>query len=146
MIRRAIFPGTFDPFTRGHASVVRRALQLVDEVVIGLGVSHEGKVTREAVEQRLAAIRAVYKDEPRVRVEAYSCLTVDFARQVEAAFIVRGVRSARDFEYEQPIADINRRMGVETLLLFSEPEYASLSSTIVRELMKYGKDVSEYLP
>ncbi len=145
-MRRAIFPGTFDPFTIGHDSVVKRALTFMDEIVIGIGVN-ESKRTWFPTEQRVAMIRRLYADEPRIRVEAYSDLTIDFARRQEARFIIRGIRTVRDFEYEETIADINRKLaGIETILLFTEPELTSVSSTIVRELLHYGKDVSEFLP
>ena len=92
-------------------------------------------------------IRKFYKDEPRIKVESYDCLTIDFARQVDAQFIVRGIRTVKDFEYEETIADINRKLaGIETILLFTEPELTSISSTIVRELLQFGKDVTPFLP
>jgi pantetheine-phosphate adenylyltransferase len=145
-MKRAIFPGTFDPFTIGHDSVVRRALTFMDELIIGIGVN-DSKRTSLPVERRLASIRALYRDEPRIRVEAYDDLTVDFARRMQAGFIIRGIRTVHDFEYEETIADVNRQLtGVETILLFTLPELTSVSSTIVRELIKYGKDVSPFLP
>ena len=145
-MRKAIFPGTFDPFTIGHFSVVKRALTFMDEVVIGIGVN-DSKRTWFPVEKRLEMIRKLYADEPRIKVEAYSGLTIDFAKECGAQFIVRGIRTVRDFEYEETIADINRKLaGIETLLLFTEPELTSVSSTIVRELLQYGKDVSAFLP
>ncbi|MGN0310938.1 MAG: pantetheine-phosphate adenylyltransferase [Bacteroides sp.] len=143
---RAIFPGTFDPFTVGHESVVRRALTFVDELVIGIGVN-DNKRSHYDVERRLETIRSYYLDEPRVQVEAYTDLTIDFARRVGANLIIRGIRTVKDFEYEETIADINRKLtGIETILLFTEPELTAVSSTIVRELLKYGKDVSQFLP
>lgn len=147
MKRTALFPGTFNPFTRGHKSIVERTLHsLADEVVIAIGKNSE-KQGEPSVEQRLAAIRSIFEDEGRVRVEAYDTLTADYARAVGADFIVRGVRSIRDYEYERDIADVNRRLsGVETVLLYSEPELAAISSSIVRELKSYNKDVTEYLP
>ena len=112
--RIAIFPGTFDPFTIGHMSLVERALNMLDEIVIAIGVN---------------------------------CLTVDLARQCHAGFILRGIRSVNDFEYEKTIADVNRKIsGVETLVLFTEPEHTHISSTIVRELLRYGRSVDEFLP
>ena len=145
-MRKAIFPGTFDPFTIGHFSVVKRALTFMDEVVIGIGVN-ESKRTWFPVEKRLEMIQKLYADEPRVKVAAYSGLTIDFAKECGAQFIVRGIRTVRDFEYEETIADINRKLaGIETLLLFTEPELTSISSTIVRELLQFGKDVSAFLP
>lgn len=145
-MKRAIFPGTFDPFTIGHYSVVKRALTFMDEIIIGIGVN-EKKHTWFPTEKRVRMIEKLYADNPRIRVEAYDGLTVDFARMREAQFIIRGIRTVHDFEYEETIADINRKLaGVETILLFTEPELTSISSTIVRELLSYGKDVSTFLP
>ena len=145
-MRRAIFPGTFDPFTIGHYSVVKRALTFMDEIVVGSGVN-DAKRTWFPTERRVEMIRQLYADEPRVKVEAYSDLTIDFAARQDAKFIIRGIRTVRDFEYEETIADINRKLsGIETILLFTEPELTSVSSTIVRELLHYGKDVSAFLP
>ena len=145
-MKRAIFPGTFDPFTIGNYSVVERALTFMDEIIIGIGVN-EKKHTWFPTEKRVRMIEKLYSDNPRIRVEAYDGLTVDFARMREAQFIIRGIRTVHDFEYEETIADINRKLaGVETILLFTEPELTSISSTIVRELLSYGKDVSTFLP
>lgn len=145
-MKRAIFPGTFDPFTIGHYSVVRRALSFMDEVVIGIGIN-ENKNTYFPVEKRLQMIEDFYKDEPRIKVMSYDCLTIDFAHQVKAEFIIRGIRTVKDFEYEETIADINRKLaGIETILLFTEPELSCISSTIVRELLSYNKDISQFIP
>lgn len=145
-MRKAIFPGTFDPFTIGHYSVVKRALTFMDEVIIGIGVN-EKKKTYFPIEKRVEMIRRLFADEPRIQVAAYDGLTVDFAREQEAGFIIRGIRTVHDFEYEETIADVNRKLaGVETILLFTEPELTSVSSTIVRELLHYQKDVTSFLP
>jgi pantetheine-phosphate adenylyltransferase len=145
-MRRAIFPGSFDPFTIGHHSIVKRALAFMDEVIIGIGIN-EGKQSCISTEKRLQMIGLLYKDEPRVKVEAYSGLTVDFAEKREASFIIRGIRTVRDFEYEEGIADVNKKLsGIETIFLFTEPEFSSVSSTVVRELLHYGRDVSAFLP
>ena len=144
--RIALFPGTFDPFTLGHQSLVKRVLTCADTVVIAIGIN-EKKQTYYTLEQRVAAIRALYAEEPRVKVITYSGLTVDVAQQEQASFILRGVRSVIDFEYEKAIADVNRQLtGIETLLLFTEPAYAHISSSVVRELLHFGKDVSAFLP
>lgn len=145
-MKRALFPGSFDPFTAGHHSIVKRTLALVDEVIVGIGFN-EGKKGFLPLEKRLEMIRALYADEPRVKVLPYSGLTVDFAKEQEADVIVRGIRSVKDFEYEESIADINRKLsGIETVFLFTEPELAAVSSSVVRELVHYGKDVSMFLP
>ena len=145
-MRKAIFPGTFDPFTLGHHSIVKRTLAFMDEVIIGIGYNDQ-KHCLLPIEKRLESIRKVYADEPRVKVLAYSGLTVDFAQEQGAEFMVRGIRSVKDFEYEESIADINRKLsGIETIFLFTEPELSAVSSSVVRELLRYGKDVSAFLP
>lgn len=145
-MRRAIFPGTFDPFTIGHYSVVTRALTFMDEIVIGIGVN-ENKNTYFPTEKRVDMIRKFYRNDPRIKVMSYDCLTIDFALQVEAKFIIRGIRTVKDFEYEETIADINRKLAnIETILLFTEPELTCVSSTIVRELLTYEKDISQFIP
>ena len=144
--RIALFPGTFDPFTLGHQSLVKRVLTCADAVVIAIGIN-EKKQTYYTLEQRVSAICALYAEEPRVKVITYSGLTVDVAQQEQANFILRGVRSVIDFEYEKAIADVNRQLtGIETLLLFTEPAYAHISSSVVRELLHFGKDVSAFIP
>ena len=121
-MRRAIFPGTFDPFTIGHYSIVTRALSFMDEIVIGIGVN-ENKNTYFPIDKRVQMVRDFYQNDQRVSVASYDCLTIDFARKVDAEFIIRGIRTVKDFEYEETIADINRKLaGVETILLFTEPE------------------------
>ncbi len=145
-MKTGIFVGSFDPFTIGHLSIVRRALPLFDKLVIGVGVN-ERKTYLHTTEERIAAISRLFADEPAVEVRSYSGLTVDFAHNVEAGFIVKGVRSMKDFEYEREQADINREIGgVETVLLFAEPQLAHISSSMVRELTHFGKDPAPYLP
>ncbi|MBO7317222.1 MAG: pantetheine-phosphate adenylyltransferase [Bacteroidales bacterium] len=144
--RVAIFPGTFDPFTRGHYSVVRRALSMFDEVVVAIGVNAL-KRPMFTEEERVAMLEGLFADEPRVKVVSYCGLTVDVARDCGAQFMLRGVRSVMDFEYERSIADVNREIsGLETVMLFTEPMYAHISSSVVRELIGYGKDVKAFLP
>lgn len=144
--RVAIFPGTFDPFTRGHYSVVNRALSMFDEVVIAIGVNAL-KRPMFTVEERTAMLESLFANEPRVKVMSYSGLTVDVARECGAQFMLRGVRSVIDFEYERSIADVNREIsGLETVMLFTEPMYAHISSSVVRELLSYGRDVTAFVP
>lgn len=144
--RVAIFPGTFDPFTRGHYSVVRRALSMFDEVVIAIGVNAL-KRPMFTIEERMAMLESLFANEPRVKVISYSGLTVDVARECGAQFMLRGVRSVIDFEYERSIADVNREIsGLETVMLFTEPMYAHISSSVVRELISYGRDVTAFVP
>ena len=146
MLKTAIFPGTFDPFTVGHASIVERGLPLFDRIVIGVGIN-DNKRTLYTNEERVRNIQELYANEPRVKVVAYDDLTVDLAKREGASFILRGIRSVKDFEYERDIAAMNERLaGVETVLLFTEPQYMSISSSVVRELLRFGKDVTEFLP
>lgn len=146
MERTVLFAGTFDPYTRGHHALVERALSMFDKVVVAVG-RNLGKNCMFSLEERVSAIEKVYAGNDRVSVAVYDTLTMDFARSVGAVALLRGVRSVKDFEYERDIADINLRLGgMDTVLLISEPEYASVSSSVVRELMKYGKDVSALLP
>ena len=145
-MKTAIFPGTFNPFTIGHADIVERALTIFDKVVIGVGYNPEKEDNDAAA--CLSRIRAVYEDDPRVEAEAYTDLTVDFAHRHGAVAIVRGVRSVRDFEYEREQAEFNKMLaeGIETVFLFSAPEYTAISGTMVRTLEYFGRDVSQFLP
>lgn len=146
MERLVLFPGSFDPFTLGHADIVRRALEMFDGIVIAVGYN-EQKQGWMPVGERVAAIRKVYADEPRITVERYTGLTVDFAREHGIGIIIRGVRTVADFEFEMQLADVNRQLtGIETILLPASPQLASLSSSIVRELAHFGHDVSAFLP
>lgn len=144
--RTALFPGTFDPFTIGHESLVRRGLSLMDRIVIAIGVN-EAKKSFFPLEKRLSMIRELYRNEPRVSVESYDSLTIEFAQKIGARYILRGIRSVTDFEYEKTIADMNRTIsGIETFVLFTEPALTHVSSSHVRELLRYGYDVSEFVP
>ena len=145
-MKRAIFPGSFDPFTIGHYDIVLRGLQLFDEIIIGIG-HNINKRDAFPLEERINAIQRAFNSEPRVQVMAYDGLTVDFAAEQQAQFILRGVRSVQDFEYERNIAEANKQLsGIETILLYTRPEYAHISSTLLRDLHSHGKDISQYLP
>ena len=145
-MRRAIFPGSFDPFTIGHYSIVKRGLDFFDEIIIGVGIN-QTKKGFFSLEKRLDIISQAFANETRVKVESYDVLTVDFALSVNADFILRGLRSVSDFEYERTIADANRKLtGIETVILFTESEYSYISSTVARELIIFGKDISVFLP
>lgn len=144
--RTAVFVGSFDPFTIGHDSVVRRVLPLFDRLVIGVGVNGSKQCMLTAAE-RVAAIARLYAGEERVSVRQYDGLTVDFALSEGARYVVKGVRSVRDYEYEREQADANRRLsGLETVLLFAEPGLECVSSSLVRELARFGRDTSAFLP
>ncbi len=147
VIRTGVFVGSFNPFTVGHNSIVTRALPLFDRLVIGVVGDQVHKPDMPSAEERIKAIADIYQNEPRIEVKPYYGLAVDFAKSENAHFIVKGVRSVKDFEYEREQADVNRQLsGVETILLFAEPQYSSISSTMVRELQHFGVDISEFLP
>lgn len=145
-MKRAIFPGSFDPFTIGHYSIVERGLHIFDEIIIGIGINHSKK-TLFTAEKRLDIIQQAFANEPRVKVMVYNSLTIDFAQEADAQFILRGLRTVADFEYERTIGDTNRNLsGVETVILFTESAYSHISSTVARDLMSFGKDITAFLP
>ena len=143
-MKRALFAGSFDPFTIGHRNIVERALKMFDSVVIGVGVN-DGKNPMFPLEKRLQDIAQAFADEPRVEVASYEGLTVDFARECGACCLLRGVRNGRDLEYERQIVAFNSRVApeIETVLLMADARYEDISSTLVRELYRYGKDISD---
>lgn len=147
MVKIALFAGSFDPFTRGHEAVVDAALRIFDEVVIGVG-ENISKKNLLSLEQRCRLIADLYKEEERVRVLSYNTLTGDFAREVGATALVRGVRSTVDFEFERTIEATNRQLFPEltTVLLPTPVEYMHISSSLVRELLTFGRDVKELMP
>lgn len=145
--RKAVFPGSFDPITNGHVDIVRRALPIFDQVIIAIGVNSQ-KQALFSLEQRMSWIRDVFKDEPKVVVDTFEGLTVNFCKKVDAHYLVRGIRSAADFDYEKTISQLNHIIGedLETVFLVSSPEYSFISSTIVREIIKGKGDASPFLP
>ncbi len=146
-LKTGVFVGSFDPFTVGHDSIVTRALGLFDRLVIGVVGDQVHKPNMAPATERMRAIQELYADETRIEVKPYYGLAVDFAKEQSAQYIVKGVRSVKDFEYEREQADINRQIsGIETILLFAEPQYASVSSSVVRELRHFGRSVDEFLP
>ncbi|MDR0686233.1 MAG: pantetheine-phosphate adenylyltransferase [Dysgonamonadaceae bacterium] len=146
MFRRAIFPGTFDPFTLGHLSLLERGLLLFDEVVVAIG-NNPAKKTFFSSGERLAMVLRLFGGNNRVKVCSYEGLTVDLAREEGAGFILRGVRTASDFDYERSVACVNRKLsGVETVIFFAEPELEHISSSVVRELLTLGRPVDCFVP
>lgn len=146
-MKRAIFPGSFDPFTRGHQALVEEALTIFDEVIIAIG-ENVSKQSLLSLKSRMQMIEDVYQDNPRVKCLSYSTLTGDFAQSVGAEAIIRGVRNTIDFEYERTMAQTNKRLypTLTTIVLLTPPELADVSSSTVRELLKFGRDVSEFMP
>lgn len=146
MKRVALYPGTFDPFTVGHMSIVERGLQLFDEIIIAIGVN-EAKKNHTSVQQRIEHIQRVTSKMQGVKVISYGNLTVEAAKEHGANFILRGVRTVADYEYERNLAYANRNLtGIETVLLYTLPELSYISSTLVRDLQRHGYDVSQYVP
>ena len=146
-MRIALFPGTFDPITIGHIDIIQRALPLFDKLIIGIG-RNANKTAMFSEEMRLRWIKELYKDEPKVSSVVYEGLTVECCKKVNANFIVRGIRYVSDFEYEKAIADMNRSLdnNIETVFLTCLPQYTSVASTLVRDVLKNGGDVVQFVP
>lgn len=147
MEKIAIFPGSFDPFTIGHESVVRRALPMFDKVIIMIGFN-TNKKSFFPLEKRLKWIEQVFEDQPKVEVRTHEGLTVDFARSVNANYILRGLRTSADFEYERAIAQMNKKLypQIETVFLLTMPEHTPINSSIVRDIILHGGDASMFIP
>jgi len=147
MIKKAVFPGSFAPFTKGHESVVLRALPLFDEIVIAVGTNSE-KNEYFSLEERCKWILQVFANEPKINVQKYEGLTIDFCEKVKANYILRGLRNSSDFKYEKGIAQMNRSMkkNIETIFIITEPEVSHISSTLVRDVVKNGGNVSQFVP
>jgi len=145
--RICLFPGSFDPITKGHVDIIRRSISLFDKMVIGIGIN-SGKQPMFSPEQRVAWIRELFTDDDRIEVASYEGLTVNFCKKINARFILRGVRYVSDFEYEKAIADMNRMLepGLETIFLTSSPEFSTVSSTLVRDVIRNGGNVSMFIP
>jgi len=147
MNRKAVFPGSFDPFTIGHEGIVRRALSIFDEIIIAVG-ANTLKKNYYSLETRKEMIKSVFRDEPRIRVEHYEGLTVDYCTSIGAGYLVRGLRTAADFEFERAIAQVNRVLdsGIESVFLLTVPEHSHINSTIVRDIISNGGDASIFVP
>ena len=145
MKKIGLFPGSFDPFTKGHEAVVHNALNLFDEIIIAIGVNSSKNYLFE-LEKRKNHIRSLFENETRLRIETYSSLTVDFCKEIGATHIVRGLRDSKDFEYERSIAHMNTTLsGIETVFLLTNQEYAAINATIVREIFKNDGDISLFV-
>ncbi len=147
MERICLFPGTFDPITLGHVDIIERAVSLFDKLVIGVGIN-SSKQPMFTLEQRTTWIREIFKNDPRVEVTDYEGLTVDFCRKVNAKYILRGIRYVSDFEYEKAIADMNRMLvpDIETIFLTCAPLYSTISSTLVRDVIRNGGNAGMFVP
>ena len=147
MIRTCLFPGTFDPITKGHVDVIKRSVALFDKLVIGIGIN-SSKTPMFSVEQRVAWIQEIFKDDPRIEVVGYEGLTVAYCKKIDAQFILRGIRYISDFEYEKAIADMNRMLTpeIETIFLTCSPEFSTISSTLVRDVIRNGGKVDLFVP
>ena len=146
-MKTALFPGSFDPVTKAHVDIVKRSVSLFDKVYIGIGVNST-KAGLLSVETREQMLRAVFQSDPRIHVIAYEGLTVSFCKSIGASYMIRGIRTVSDFEYEKAIAQMNHSLdpGIESIFIVSKPGYSSISSSIVREIMRYNGDVSEFIP
>tara|TARA_B110000211_G_C14072799_1_gene550660 strand:- start:2086 stop:2556 length:471 start_codon:yes stop_codon:yes gene_type:complete len=143
----AVFPGSFDPITKGHAAIVRKALPLFDKVIIAIGTNSSKKCFFD-LDQRKSHLKAVFQSESNVEIMTYKGLTVDFCKEQKANFIVRGLRDVKDFEYEKSIAIMNNKVDgdIETIFFMTDPEYSAINSGIVRDILKNGGDVVQFLP
>ena len=143
----ALFPGSFDPITKAHVDIIKRSIGLFDKFYIGIG-DNSSKKGLLNVEKREQMIRAVFENEPKIHVVAYEGLTIDFCRSIGANYMIRGIRTVSDFEYEKAIAQMNHALApeIESIFIVSKPGYSSISSTIVRDILRYKGDVSQFIP
>jgi len=145
-MKKAVFPGSFDPLTNGHIDIITRAVPLFEEIIIAVGVNASKKYMFD-LQQRMAFISEIFEDEPKVKVDYYNTLTVNYCKQQQADFILRGLRNPADFEFEKAIAQTNRRLsGIETVFLLTSAETSFISSSIIRDIIKNGGDVSSLVP
>ena len=148
MEKKAVFPGSFDPFTKGHEDIVRRALRLFDKIIIGLGHNASKKPRYFEVESVAQGIRSTFRDEPNVSLEIYNELTAQFSASHGAHFLLRGLRNTTDFEFENSVCTLNKHLnkGLETVFLITSSAYAAINSSLIRETHLYGGDVGFFLP
>lgn len=145
MKRIGLFPGSFDPFTKGHEAVVRKSLTLFDEVIIGVGINSK-KTYLFDLDKRMEHIRMLFSDTDKVRVEKFQCLTVDFCKEIGAQFIIRGLRDSKDFQYEKSIAHMNNSIsGIETVFFLTEQIYSAINSSIIREIHLNGGPINDFV-
>ncbi len=145
-MRRAVFPGSFDPLTIGHTDIIDRALPLFDEIIIAIGTNSSKKYMFD-LEKRKEFIRKTYKDEPKIKVDTYKGLTIDYCQEIDSDFILRGLRNPADFEFEKAIAHTNRKMSqIETVFLLTSADTSYISSSIVRDILQNKGDVSLFVP
>ncbi|MSQ78162.1 MAG: pantetheine-phosphate adenylyltransferase [Flavobacteriaceae bacterium] len=146
-MRKAVFPGTFDPLTIGHVAIVRRGLHIFDEVVVAIGIN-SSKTPMFRLDQRIEWVKKVFAEEPRVSVDCYDGLTIEFCKKLNATAVLRGTRNVADFDYEKSIAQINRSMQpeIETVFLVCDPAHSAINSTWVRDIIKNGGNASQFLP
>ncbi len=147
MVKKAVFPGSFDPITLGHENIIRRAIPMFDEIIIAIGQNIEKK-NLFTLEDRMNWILRTFKDCEGIQVDFYSGLTVDYCRKVNAQYILRGLRTSADFEFERTVGQVNKKLYpfIETIFLLSTPEYTSINSSIIRDVYKNGGDVSSFIP
>ncbi len=145
MKKIALFPGSFDPFTKGHESIIKKALPLFDEIVIGIGINTT-KSAYFSLDSRKFQIESIYANEPKITVKSFQKLTVDFCKDLNASFILRGLRDTKDFEYEKSIAQMNNQLAqIETVFYMTDPEVSAISATIVREISKNGGIIEQFV-
>lgn len=147
MSKIALFPGSFDPVTKAHIDIIRRSIDLFEKVYIGIGINST-KTSFLSIEKREQMLRAVFEAEPKISVIAYEGLTVEFCKQIGAKYMIRGIRTVSDFEYEKAIAQMNHALEpeIESIFIVSKPGYSSISSTIVREVLRYNGNADQFIP
>lgn len=147
MERVAIFPGSFDPITRGHEDIINRAVPLFDKIIVSIGRNREKK-SYFTIDERLGFLKQVFRDNPKIMVDTYEGLTVNYCREIGAKFILRGLRTSADFEFERSIGQVNKKLypEIETVFLLTHPEFTSLNSSVVRDILTHGGNVDMFVP